>query len=649
MKYNISLAKLIGEPSTYGWTIIHDFQSEDSSLVKLRGRLVVLISMSADSGVAKIASDLKFSEERAALVHGVIERINNQYMENTDISVFSLIKEMVDGVASEYSSSGKMLTVAATSLVNDVVYSAVKGNAEVVIYRNGALAKILSGSKEKVVTASGHPEEGDVLILATRKFLTDFSNIELKTAIESKKVEDITGVLGSKLRLRKYSESLGAVFIKYTKKNVFSLIPNLKNIRKEKKDVPEKSELKLPVPNRSVIRRFTRLLPGKRIYIRGREESTEVKKSRKLAVSVGAILLVLLAVSIVFGIKQKTDKEKRSLYESRLIQAKHDLDEAVSLFSLNPERSRELFIESRNLVNELKSEEVVDPELDELAKRLEENSGNILGEYEMDLEPFVDLSLLTSGFEGKDLAVSEDVVYVLEKDGQKVASVVIDSKKAQVIAGPDDIDSADSIAAYSGRAFVVTKTGIFKIRDQSAESSSRGGRKVSLAIEKDWEGEILPYAYAGNFYVLEKGASSIWRYPGIEDTFGGRSNWFGQGVEPDLSGVVSWTIDGLIWLLSKEGEVSKYSLGSPEFFSISGVSPPMVSPLSLYTNEDLEYIYILDPGNSRVVVITKSGDYRAQYMSNEINSASDLAISEKEKKIIVLVKDKLYSIEIKHL
>jgi uncharacterized membrane protein len=648
VKFNISLAKLVGEPSDRGWTVVHDFQPEDGDLIQTRGHLLAVISVVTEDGL-KGVSDSEFDSQRATLTHDIAKKLSDSYVSNPESLAFNALKDAVSKLSEEYKSRVKSLSIAAASLVDSVVYSVVSGNAEVVIYRNGALAKIISGPSDLVVAASGRPEQGDVLVLATSQFLNNFSNIELKTAIESKETEDIANTLRTKMSTRKYSEDLGAVFIKFNKKNIFSFIPKLKIMRREKSITQEEYEFEPKAPKKSVVRRITKLLPGKGVYIQRDGESVETRKSRKLAVSVGAILLLLLAVSIVFGIKQKTDKEKRSRYESRLVQAKHNLEEAVSLFSLNPERSRELFVESRNLARELTNEEVTDSELDELIGKLEENSGYILGEYEVTPELFVDLSLLTSGFEGKDVAVSEDIIYVLEKEGQKVASVAIDSKKTQVIAGPDDIDSSDSIAAYSGKAFVVTKVGVFKIIDQSSEQTSRGKpRRVSLAIEKDWDGGILPYAYAGNFYILEKDSSNIWRYPGIEDTFGGRGTWFGSGVEPDLSNVISWTIDGSIWLLSSSGQISKYSLGRSEAFGISGVNPELETPVGLYTNEDLEYVYILDRENSRVVVLTKSGEYRAQYKSSEISSAVDLAVSEKEKRIIVLVKDKLYSIEIKH-
>jgi hypothetical protein len=49
------------------------------------------------------------------------------------------------------------------------------------------------------------------------------------------------------------------------------------------------------------------------------------------------------------------------------------------------------------------------------------------------------------------------------------------------------------------------------------------------------------------------------------------------------------------------------------------------------------------------VVLEKDGNYKAQYFSDKLKEAKDIAVSEKNKKIIFLSGSKLYSIEIKHL
>ena len=60
-------------------------------------------------------------------------------------------------------------------------------------------------------------------------------------------------------------------------------------------------------------------------------------------------------------------------------------------------------------------------------------------------------------------------------------------------------------------------------------------------------------------------------------------------------------------------------------------------------------MYILESSSSRVVVIDKEGNYKAQYFDDVIAGAKNLAVSEAEGKIILALEDKLLSIKIKHL
>ena len=58
---------------------------------------------------------------------------------------------------------------------------------------------------------------------------------------------------------------------------------------------------------------------------------------------------------------------------------------------------------------------------------------------------------------------------------------------------------------------------------------------------------------------------------------------------------------------------------------------------------------MLDPKGERILVLEKEGRYKAQYKAEIIKDAKEIIVSEKEKKAILLINDKLYSIDLKHL
>ena len=186
----------------------------------------------------------------------------------------------------------------------------------------------------------------------------------------------------------------------------------------------------------------------------------------------------------------------------------------------------------------------------------------------------------------------------------------------------------------------MTDKGIVEVKTETKRSN--------LVIEKDEEwGEIVGLgAFGGNLYLADK-AGMIWRYPVSETGFGSKQKWLGSGVSPDLSEVVSMAIDGSIWLLMRDGKILKFTRGAPDAFGYSGLDKDLDKPQALYSDDEIENLYLLDRGNSRILVLAKSGEYQGQYLWSGISQASDLVVSETEKKILLLVNDKVYVIEIK--
>jgi hypothetical protein len=350
------------------------------------------------------------------------------------------------------------------------------------------------------------------------------------------------------------------------------------------------------------------------------------------------ILLVILLVSVGFGIRQKRMNDLKSKYQGLLTEAGSEVDQAISLASVSPDKSRELFVDSEQKLNQIESLKVNDPKVLELAKKIDDSRAAILGEYLAAPTLFLDLSLLSSGFKGDALTASGGSIYILDKAGKRLVSVAIDTKKSKVVAGPTQIDSAFDLASYEDRSFILMSDGIYEV-----------GTIHDKVIDKTWSGDAFIKAFAGNLYVLDKSGNAIYRFQGQGNGFGDKANWLAAGTKVNFSDAKQWVIDGSVYVLYPNSKVLKYSLGSPQNFSISGVIPEIGTVDAIYADADNQGVYLLDRAGKRVVVIDKKGKYIAQYISDQIANATNLVVSEADKKIILLTGDKLFSIDIKHL
>ncbi len=620
----LTLAKLTSNPSQTGWSQVHEFTPGDKEKRVLRGRLVAILAVSlADD-------DLVGGIKAVTVGREILTRLHEEYFGKLEGSVFDTLGKAVKTVVEEFGGQGKVEIVAAVFL-KGAVYLAAAGGAQAFLFRQGSLINLV-GKDNGPAVVSGKSLPQDVFLLGSGSFFKKFSLGVIKASLATP-INQARDQLASSIYADGKNGKMAAVLVAFDGQQVTEKIPVQK--LKKKKIFP-----RVPKWNRlgEIIDRFVAKLPPKKLVVRSDITDLEEIKKKKVAATVGVALLALLMVSIGFGVRQRIVRQEKQKYEVRIAQASHEIEEAESLATINPARARELILSAKGIVDGLKEEGVVDSQLSELEERLVAKMGEVAGIYESEPDMFLDLALITSGFAGEAIDLSDERMLVLDKAGKRLVSVGLMTKKTQVVAGPEELSSPQTLAIYADRNFVLDNFGISEVNED-----------IELMVKNDWEGEVLIKAYTGNLYVLEKTAGKIWRYPGIGSNFGEGVEWFAIGTTPDLSDSLSWVIDGLIWVLKPGGRILKFSLGSQQNFSVSGVDKTLDEVTLIYTNDEADYLYLLDPANSRVVVIDKEGLYKAQYLSEKIKEVKGLVVSESQKKIILLTSDKLYSIEIKHL
>ena len=613
-------AKLTGTPGVTGWAQVHEFTPEDPVKFKLRGHLFAIVSTNhMEQGIDTIAAGRE-----------LLTRYHEEYYGNLEGKPFNILRSSTQKVADEFRHAWGDVEIVSAAFVDNVVYSAAVGGAVVMIFRNGTLGKILESEKEQVVTASGFPQSGDVILLATKSFFEKVPQGVIKAALSAKTPEDSIEILGPIVLGAESMGNLGVTVIKFEEKQM-----------EEPVFVPEpvepkfKSSLTIKEKLQGFIASVVKRIPRKNIYIKTEQVEEISPQSKKLTFTIAAILLFLLAVSIGFGIRQKKINDLKNKYQGILQQAESEVDQAISLASVSSERSREVFAESEKKLIQIESLNVKDPKVDALKKKIDDSRAAILGEYRGPPQMFLDLTLLSSGFNGDAVSLSGGLIYVLDKSGQRIVSVDVSTKKSKVVAGPGVISSAQALACYEDKAFVLEQDGIYEV--------DSGKTKV---IDKTWAGDAFISAFAGNIYVLDKSGGAIYRFQGQNNTFGDKQNWLVAGTSVNFNDVSQMAIDGSIYALYPNSRVLKFSQGNPQNFSVTGEVPEIGNIDALYASPDNQYLYLLDKAGGRVVVTDKKGAYKSQYVDPQISGAKNLVASESDKKIILLTGDKLYSIDI---
>ena len=530
----------------------------------------------------------------------IFSNIHTAYFGDLTKTPFDALKSAVNMVSN--------VEIAACVVFGDVVYAAATYGSKVIICRDGAQATILDSASDSVVSASGYPKTGDSILMATKNVFNKIPPETIKTALT--KNDPISAI-----------ETFGLL-----EDSTMVLMFGNKEPIKERPDTL------------AFFKKILSKIPERRIYVHSAMEDEVVSDNKRLTFSVGLILLVILAISIGFGIRQKGINDTKNKYQEILKLAESEVDEAIGLASVSPDRSRELFFDSEQKLGQIEALKVKDVRITELRRKIDDSKAAVLGQYEITPVFFLDLSLLSSGFKGDLLSFSNGNISILDKVGLKIVSVAVSTKKSKVVAGPGVLDTALDLASYIDRTFVLGGDGIYEV-----------GSTKTKVIEKTWEGEALIKSFAGNLYVLDKTGNAIYRYSGNGTSFGEKQNWLSSSTKVDFSNAKEWAIDGSAYVLFPNSKILKYSLGSPQSFKVAGVFPEIGTIDAIYADADSQYLYLLDKAGKRVVVVDKKGKYKAQYSDSEIANASNLVVSETDKKIILLTGDKLMSMEIKHI
>lgn len=621
MSLQTASAKLTGLPDSHSWTQVHEFHPADPTLLKKRGCFYSVISV----------SQVNF-EAPLFLGREILTRLHEEYFGNKDLSAYTALKKALEKILNEFGKE-KRIEIAALAFLEDVAYIASAGGAKVKIFRDKVIATLLESEAESVIAASGYPQEGDIIFLGTSAFFEKVKEDTLQSLLETaNELQEVVERIASYLHKKDKSGNVGLVVLS------FGSAEFLKPIKVEKpSEYPFPSFIRGDFAKGSIFSVFFNIgrffKKGRPLKLKSEPNFRELSDGKKTATSVAIILLVLLFVSVFFGIKQSQIKEKREKIRLQKEVVVSKLQEAETLFNTSPTRSLQVFEEGEAALNALEKIAAKDPEVLELKKNLEDKRRSIFGNYSVDLSSFFEFFLI-GDFEASEAFSFQDRILLLDKERKKVLEIKVDEKKTRIVAGPNLIADPVDISAYGDRVFILEKTGIYELKNETKE------------LIDSQEGDFL-YAYAGNLYLLSKKEGSIKRYSGLgTGSFGPGLEWLAD-KKADFDDVISWAIDGNVWVLKASGEILKFSLGVKK--DLNSNTNLTKGAVFIFSREDTNFIYLLKPSLGQIVVLDKNGNYKARYLNQDLKDAVSIVVYEKDRKLFVVKKNKVDYILLEHL
>lgn len=348
-------------------------------------------------------------------------------------------------------------------------------------------------------------------------------------------------------------------------------------------------------------------------------------------VFIGILLVVFLIGSILWGMKQREKRLNEEAFQVRVASIEQKIHESENLANINPEASRTLFSQAQSEIAQL-ADGSHPEKVEELKNEIQKLQVEVLGERPVDVSLYVDLSLLSDGFRTSEMSIDGQNLYILDREHKKIAKVSLSSKRAEIVAGPNEIDEISALSSYADNLYGLSDRGIQEIVSER------------IVIRDEWRDALL-YSYASNIYVLDKESSEIYRYTRVPGGFSEKTRWMNDDIRAPLSDSRAWVIDGSIWILKRDNTILRFTNGTYWQFTPQGVFPLLSSIDAIYTSDQEENLYILDSTGERVVVLSKQGEFITQYNSGQLKEAKFVLSREQNNTLFVITESKVYAIE----
>ncbi len=643
----IKVAKIVGTANVRTWAQVHEFEPEgvgDSELAQgvtepskfdKFGHLMAAMAFKVKKEGVEVSS---FGTE-------IITRLQEMYYSNKSSSVMKKIEQTMESLKAEFFNEVELKIVMAVGLeINkEMILYAGRSEGEagqVYLKRGNSLVKLLSESKEAKVV-SGKLLAGDKLVAGTDQFFKLVLEGNIKSSLEQEEVNDAMEGLAAVVHGNEKNSQAAGVIARLGDIRPLKPVKALHSqgkIDKDSEDLGAFAPKKLAGGVWKMLKKQVEKLQPRAVRVR-----KDGGKKQKSAATVAIVLIVLLGIALVITGRKKAKTKKEMAYQAVVEEAQYKYDEALGLVELNPLRAKSLLTDSKDRIENyrIESEKELSEELSKLLSQIGEALGGVEREYEVEsATEWFDFSLIKDGFKGSDWELEENSLMVFDVEKKLVVEVNLETKASKLVVGGDQISGGSLVGLAGSRGFLVSDdlVSVIDFKDEEV---------VAEVAAEDWGKIVDVVGFSSNLYLLDgvtKG--QIYKYLGVTGGLSAQRNYL-KGEDYDFSEGVSMAIDGSVWVLFSDGTIVKYVRGSKDVFVATGLDRDWQRPTKIYTSPEVDNLYVLDNQATRVVVISKTGDYQAQYVWSGMAGVSDLVVSEDLRKMFLLTGEKIFMIELK--
>ncbi len=576
----------------------------------------------------EIVGDSKYSR---ATTQSIIDTLEEVYFDNMEMSAYErfelALKEVNIIIKSlkekRQNAFGHINAIIAVFSGNEL-HLTQSNSAEAYLIRHNKLSMISEGLASKaedlfVNIASGEVTSDDKLIFSTARLLRLATHSQLVQLFN----DGVAEAIESTRELTMNDEELSLGVIAIHTKLIQKAGAKLDSVREHK------LLLKLKEWFGGLAGRF-----GNRTSGTGSSVNT-----KKILLAIAAAALILL-VSVVLLMQSRREKAIREEYRTKLEGLHQELNVANTKGYANEKETANTILdkvdkEARTIIdsNYFRAEALA------LLDKVQDTRDSINNTDRLkELAPYVDLTTKNADVKALGIVSLDDNFFVYEYN--RLYEVILDQ-----VLEPRAIDDTEVVVA--GTAMPDQDVLVFLTQSGRVIEYENGQIKFANTSDEAWKSGVDITAYGRNIYILSPDNNQIYKYARLRSKY---SNGSGYNADADLKGALSIAIDGDIYVLKKGGAIVRLFKGKQQQFKIEDLAVDISEATQIFTSAELDNLYILDPKNKRVVIVTKSESglsrYYGQVVFEELDNIKGMYVEKNENKLHILTNKEIYKVDI---
>ena len=499
-------------------------------------------------------------------------------------------------------------------LVDNILYFVCRGRGRILVNRKNKLFQLVAGNNQ----GSGYIQADDLFIFCSDRFYNLFSLINTKSFINKYHPKEIIDAISPILKEKNDTGSI-AIFIKINQPQVRQEIEDeevdlTSDIIKESKRKPNLKDY---------FSKITKLQPSKR--------------GRLINLLSIIIIIIILIFSVVFGYGRHKDDKQRKEIESQIEAIETILSASESEAEIDLNKANELLDQANSqYLNLIKTYPKLKLKtLDQLGVLINNKMKSIKKQSLKKHAVFFDLQIISEKAVGDKFYQSDSVLYILDKSNSNIYNLDV-NKKSHLVISNRLIKEATDISGYDNNSYFITLTkGIYRSQENKSE-------KI-IDSDSQWGNIADFWVFNGNLYLLDNVKDEIYKYLVAENGYSDKSSYIKSG-KINLQSSSSIAIDSSVYLLLNN-QVIKFTSGLRQDFKLQLPQAELEFD-KIYTDDISDKLYLWSKNNSTIYLFNKDGSYSQQISSAILKTADDFVVNDEIKKILLLKKNKIYSIDL---